>query len=121
MSELSHQIRCANYLNTLPSTVIDGRLVWTHPPNGGKRANNSGREMNQSGTRRGVPDILIFESPPTHPQYVGAALELKAPGGKTSTEQEHWLEFLAACGWYTAVREGSRAMKQLIRELGYDA
>jgi hypothetical protein len=82
------------------------KLLWCHVPNGGKRNMLEAKRMKSHGVKPGVPDVLIFDSPPNRLGAKGAALELKAPGGKTSPEQRGWLHELDQAGYATAVAVG---------------
>lgn len=76
------------------------RLI--HVPNGGKRSKGEAGKMKAMGVKKGVPDLLL---PLPSGIYSGLAAELKAPGGKTSPEQNEWLaDWLASA---TACRTSS--------------
>ena len=75
--------------------------------------------LSLSGVRRGVPDLLIFDAPPSA-TYVGAAVELKRiKGGRVTAPQKRWLESLAARGWLALVAKGSHDALEQLREAGY--
>lgn len=75
-------------------------VLYTHPPNGGKRAKTFAIKLKLIGVRAGVPDLLIFDR---KGKYNGMALEFKQ-GNNTCTEaQLHWLEKLRERGWFTCV------------------
>lgn len=95
-----------------------GRL-WAHVPNGEHRDIRTGRRLKAQGVKRGVPDVMIFESPPNMPMAVGAALELKTTKGRTSPDQTRWLESLRANLWEVAVVHGPDEAAAQLRAWGY--
>lgn len=74
------------------------RLI--HVPNGGKRSKGEAGKMKAMGVKKGVPDLLL---PLPSGIYPGLAIELKAPGGKTTIEQDEWLADFSRAGWLTGV------------------
>jgi hypothetical protein len=135
--ELHEQIALATWLDTVP------RLLWCHVPNGKAAAGRATAGLFKAqGQKRGVPDNLIFSSPPAWDRdptatsgvtlmrfvppiavrAVGVAIELKredATPSLVSPEQVAWGEELASRGWYWFVARGAReAINELIR-LGY--
>ena len=66
----------------------------------------------------GLPDLLILTPPPVG-GYVGAALEIKAPGGRVSPAQTAWLSYLVTFGWATRVGVGKDECLAVLREWGY--
>lgn len=71
-----------------------------HVPNGGRRNLREAARLKTLGVRAGVPDLLCFWPAPS---YRGAALELKAPKGRTRPGQLDWLARLADLGWRVGV------------------
>jgi hypothetical protein len=70
--------------------------------------------------KKGIPDILIFDSPPNYPSKKGAALEMKRlKGGKVSDEQQDWLEYFDANSWVVGVAEGVDQAIKFLQECGY--
>lgn len=89
-------------------------LRWlAHVPNGGKRGKVTAGKLKAEGTKRGVPDYLM---PVRRGDYIGLAIELKAPGGTTSPEQREWLAHLRSQGWRAEVAVGAAAAWELVRE-----
>lgn len=76
-------------------------LVWMmHCPSGGKRPKGEAGKLKAMGAKRGVSDwICPFPSQAA----AGLAIELKAPKGKTTPEQEAFLSHAAQHGWVCAV------------------
>lgn len=114
----------------LDSIRINGRpLLWCHVPHEGKRPtyNIKGRqvplyavELKRRGVKPGVPDSLIFDSPPRFPELKGLAIELKrAAGGKTTKNQDAWLEGLAERGWAAVVCHGIDECIKTLKYYGY--
>jgi hypothetical protein len=87
-------------------------ICWTHFPAGGLRHKAVAAKLKRAGTKKGVPDILVFEpwdfnAPHDiwHPARAGfgLAIELKTKGSYPRPEQREWLAALEARGWRTAV------------------
>jgi len=78
-------------------------LLWCHVPNGGQRNAITGAKLKKMGTKRGVPDVIIFSRGAVqgHSQGFGGscALELKVGYNKPSKEQHEWLARLRDEGW----------------------
>jgi len=78
-------------------------------PNGGKRGIAVAVKMKAEGTLRGVPDLFI---PVPICNYHGAFIEMKAPGGSTSKEQNEFIAFLQDKCYFVRVCYGFvQAMK----------
>ncbi len=99
---------------------LDGvSVLYTHVPNGGNRSRVTGALLKAMGTKRGVPDYLIFT-----PNASGrpTALELKRQDGRPSDvtkEQGEWLHALSVLGWGCAVGFGFCDARNKLVELGY--
>ncbi len=78
-------------------------------PNGGKRNVVNGRRMKAEGLKSGVPDIVV--AIPIEP-FHGMFIEMKnktidgKKAGRTSANQEDWLERLSTAGYATTVAYG---------------
>lgn len=59
--------------------------------------------MKQAGYKKGIPDIIIFES---RNGYHGLAIELKTKKGYASKYQRDWIERLLKKGYYACVCKG---------------
>ena len=94
-------------------------LLWFHCPNEGRRSPAAAAVAKSMGLKAGVPDVLIFNTPPKLPQYKGAAIELKVGNNKPTWEQRKWLDDLQRAGWFTAVARSIQEWQSLILELGY--
>lgn len=86
-------------------------IIWCHVPNGGQRNKVVAAKLKGMGTKRGVPDCLIFEP---RGQFVGFAIELKVGSNTTSTDQKFWLDSFKKRGWKTLV---SKSLDQVIYEV----
>ena len=126
-SESADQKTLANLLDTIR---INGKpLCWCHVPHEGKRptVNIKGKEvplyaieLKRKGVKPGVPDNLIFDSPPKFPKIKGLAIELKrSDGGKTTKYQDDWLEALAQRGWAAVVCHGIDECIKTLEYYGY--
>lgn len=113
------QTMLAKYLDLL---FRDGKVKWTHPPNGGNRDKVTAARLKTHGVKKGVPDVLIFGAPPNYPEAPGVAIELKRrEGGQTSKEQKDWLEHLENQGWCCSVCKGWEEARIYLQELGWSA
>jgi len=113
LSESQAQCRVAEWL--------DARgMLWCHVPNGQLRSKRVAAQLKREGVKAGVPDILIFDRPPSKPEFVGVALELKRTiNGRTSEAQERWLKALDKRKWYACVAKGHLEAIDILIELGY--
>jgi len=111
--EAEEQEKLANYLDMK-------KLIWCHVPNGGNRNVVTGAKLKKQGTKRGVPDVLIFEPPAKRPHRdkAGVAIELKRQkGGRLTKHQKEWLEKLKKCNWVTRRCNGADQAIDLIEKL----
>lgn len=117
-SETKEQITLAALLNQIK---YNGRkLQWAHVPNEGKRSGKTAKILQMMGLKKGLLDILIFDSPPAYPLMKGAALELKKlKGGKVSPEQIEWLTYFENNSWVAGIAEGLNEALALLRDWGY--
>lgn len=101
-TEDQEQIALAQYLDAR-------KLAWCHVPNGGSRNVIEATKLKRMGTRRGIPDVLIFD--PClwcESHYVGIAIELKrVKGGRVTPEQDAWHHALEERGWLVRVCKGA--------------
>lgn len=72
--------------------------LYTHPPNGGKRALGTAIKFKLMGVRAGAPDLFIFEP---RDKYVGMVMEFKIGKNVLSESQLYWMEQLRDRGWFT--------------------
>lgn len=117
-SETKEQITLAALLNQI--NYNDRKLQWAHVANEGKRSGKTAKILQMMGLKKGLLDILIFDSPPAYPLMKGAALELKKlKGGKVSPEQIEWLDYFNSNSWVAGVAEGLNEAIKLLQEWGY--
>jgi len=115
--EDDEQAALAKYLHLLAKKY---GFKWAHPPNGGDRDVRVAARLKSHGVSKGLPDILIFGSPPNHPHAPGCALELKRrSGGVVSTEQQEWLDYLEGMGWCVTVACGWEDAKKYLDKIGW--
>ena len=77
-------------------------------PNGGARDPRTGARLKMTGVKPGVPDTFL---PVPFGNYAGLFIEMKKPGdrekkqakGRTSSEQDEYIEFLRAQHYAVAV------------------
>lgn len=103
------------------------RVLFCHVPNEGKRSIATARFLQAQGMVRGVPDYLIFTTPPNAPSVRGVAIELKRcifkyrKGGGLTEHQVGFLEDLndKSCDWLAKVCYGADEAITFLEELGY--
>ena len=99
-------------------------VVWTHPPNEQKmlsQANNVAHlmsTMKDQGLKPGLPDCLIFTSPP-NVDACGAALEIKAGSNTPTDNQIEWLNKLESVGWDCEWKQGIDECYSALDRWGY--
>ena len=116
VSELSEQIMVVRKLKA-------ARILFCAVPNGGRRNRKEAILLKSSGVIPGVPDVLIFDSPPAAPGAAGTALEMKresAVPSSVSKFQRRWLSELSERGWKTIVGFGGEHALVELRKLGYE-
>lgn len=77
-------------------------------PNGGARDPRTGARLKMTGVKKGVPDVCL---PVPIGRYAGLFIEMKKPAdrekktraGRTSNEQDSWIEYLSSVSYATAV------------------
>lgn len=103
------------YAVMLWSEQVDVRKRWPelrllhHIPNGGSRGKVEAAQMKRIGVKSGVPDLHL---PVPRGGYASLYIELKTQTGKTSGNQDEWIDALrgernCACvchGWEEAVK-----------------
>jgi len=87
-------------------------LVWFHVPNGGFRGKAEGAIFKSMGVRAGVSDLILVHAGKIF------ALELKAPGGRSTEAQLAFLSDIDAAGAFTAMPEGLDAALQTLEAWG---
>lgn len=83
-----------------------------HVPNGGYRTKAEAGRFRAQGVKSGVPDIVL---PAARGQYHGLYIELKrTEGGRLSSDQKDWLEFLTAQGYLAVMCRGWEEARRVI-------
>ena len=121
-SENDLQIQVANYLD------MTG-WCWFHYPAGGHRHKVVAGKLKAMGTKKGVPDVMIFEK---WTRELGAeckcaecntecgfgiCIELKVKGQYPRAEQKLWLAALKERGWITAVCRSLDEVREVVSVL----
>lgn len=75
-----------------------------HIPNEGRRTFGQLQALKNIGLRKGVPDLFL---PVARGVYHGLWIEMKAKNGKTTKEQEGWMEALRKQGYGATVCYGA--------------
>lgn len=84
--------------------------LFFHIPNGGRRSKAEAGRFKAMGVRSGVPDLCL---PVARRGYHGLWIELKAAGGRPSSEQKKWLGALIDQGYYCAICYGWDAARKV--------
>jgi hypothetical protein len=85
-----------------------------HSPNGGKRDARTAGKMKLMGTKKGFPDLVLFQG---RGGCSGLVIEAKRQkGGKVSKEQESWLDHFETQGYFVALCRGQDEMLQAFSE-----
>ncbi len=98
------------------------KLLYCAVPNGGKRQRLDAVKLKAEGVKKGVPDLLIFDAPPNHPDCVGTAVEMKREGGSRSDlsrHQKQWAKDLEKRGWLVLVGFGAKDAVSKLIDAGY--
>jgi hypothetical protein len=83
----------------------NGKLPYTHIPNGGKRSARQGRTLKIGGVQPGVLDFVLFVP---MMNYGALLIELKQKGGSLSKEQKEWIGTLSRLGYVAHVCIGHK-------------
>ena len=86
--------------------------VWFHVPNGGGRSKAEGGVLKAMGTRPGMPDLALLW------QGRHAWIELKAAGGRTTTEQRLCHQALMLAGGVVRVCRSLEDVRDFVEVLG---
>ena len=92
-SECAEQIAVVEWCDLMHIPVV-------HIPNEGKRSPATANLLKSMGLRKGFPDLLVMRA---RGGYHGFAVEMKYDKGKTTKDQEEWLEILSAEGYACVV------------------
>ena|SRR5580692_6545645 len=81
-------------------------------PNGGSRNLLEAIKLKRTGVKPGVPDLCLpFPSGDWHGMYI----EMKRKeGGRISQQQQDWLDYLFANGYYVGVAYGFEMAKEMV-------
>lgn len=74
-----------------------------HIPNEGKRTVSYGAKLRRMGMKKGFPDLFI---PKAAKGKHGLFIEMKAPRGRVTAEQDEWLSLLSREGYGAVVCYG---------------
>lgn len=111
--EGSHCLTVADFLRQNGVTFI-------HVPNERKSTKHDIVALKMLGMEPGASDYLIFNTPPNFPHFKGLALEMKAPKGRTTANQEQWQQKIKECGWMVAVCYGASDAIDVLTAAGYN-
>lgn len=112
MTELQHQ---QTVIKWSQQPLIRGewpelKLLY-HVPNERNCTPAQGEQLKRAGVKRGVPDLCL---PIPKGDYHGLYIEMKTEVGKTSPDQDWWIEQLKMQGYYVGVCHGWRSAIKII-------
>lgn len=93
--------------------ALSGRLF--HVANGGKRTRTESYYLRRQGVRKGVPDLVL---PVPMGSYHGLYVEMKAEkphSSQVTEDQDDWIGFLNAQGYFATVARGALEAMDIIR------
>jgi hypothetical protein len=109
-SEHSHQVAVMKWAALSRGRWPELRLLF-HIPNGGSRHILEAVRLKQAGVRPGVPDLCL---PVPRGKFHGLFIEMKSLTGKTSTEQDGWIDSLKKLGYQAMVCKGADEARRAI-------
>lgn len=111
--ESEEQSALFEWANIMEKRMPELRLLY-HIPNGGLRNKAVAVRLTAEGVRRGVPDMCL---PVARRGFHGLYIELKRKKkGKTSTEQDEWIELLTKQGYKAVVCHGFEEARTVIEQ-----
>lgn len=108
--EFHEQCALFQYAELMSKRVPEWSLLFALPL-GGERNIIVAKKLKQSGTRAGIPDIML---PVSRKGYHGLFIELKTGSGRVSAEQKQWIKALNSQGYNVVVCFGWIAAKETI-------
>ena len=102
MTEAQHQKLVIDWALAVRQKYPDLKLLHAIP-NGGKRDPIEAKHLQQQGLKKGVPDLHL---PVARGKYHSLYIEMKTETGRTSPEQDWWLEELSGQGNFCEVCHG---------------
>lgn len=107
-SEERAQIEFVNWVHRLHPEQWE----WLHhSPNGGKRDARTAGKMKLMGTKKGFPDLVLYEA---RGPFNGLVIEAKKDKDEKPTlEQMKWLDHFCALGYSVWVADGLESMQQI--------
>jgi len=109
-TEAQHQMNVIRWSEIMRDIYPELKLLF-HVPNGGTRDVIEAKHLKEQGLKSGVPDLCL---PVPRGQYHGMYIEMKTEVGKTSPEQDWWIEQLKVQGYYVGVCHGWQPAIQII-------
>ena len=110
MTEFQHQYTVIKWALAVRQEYPELRLLF-HIPNGGTRDSVEAKNLKRAGLKKGVPDLCL---PVARGEYHGLYIELKTETGKTSPDQDWWIEELSRQGYFCEVCHGWESASRVI-------
>lgn len=110
MTEAQHQATLFKWTLAVRQKYPELKLMH-HIPNGGSRDKIEAVNLKRQGVKRGVPDLHL---PVARGIYHSLYIELKTEKGKTTPEQDWWIEELSMQGNLCKVCRGWDSARQVI-------
>ena len=109
-TEAQHQMNVIRWSEIVRDIYPELKLLF-HVPNGGTRDVVEAKHLKDQGLKPGVPDLCL---PVPRGQYHGLYVEMKTEKGKTSEDQDWWIEQLKMQGYYVGAYHGWQSAIQII-------
>ena len=109
-TENQHQSALIKWTQVARQKYPELKLLY-HVPNERKCTPAEGARLKRMGVKRGVPDLCL---PVSRHGYSALYIEMKTDTGKTSKEQDWWLEELRKAGNFCDVCHGWDSARRVI-------
>lgn len=110
MTESQHQAALFKWAHLVRNKYPELELLH-HIPNGGSRHKIEAVNLKRQGVKSGVPDLCL---PVARGKYHGLYIELKTEKGRTSKNQDYWVEKLNENGYFCEVCHGWDSARRVI-------
>ena len=111
MSEAQEQIVVMKWAE-LQSNKYPELLLLFHIPNGSNKSIAQATQFKRMGLKSGVPDLFL---PVARNNYHGLFIEMKAGKGKTSENQNKWINELKMQGYCVEVAKGCNIAIEILK------
>jgi len=110
MPEHEEQVAFFDYVDIMMNSNPDYENIFAIP-NAGKRSIGAGSYYRAEGLRAGVPDVFVAVP---NAKFPGLFMEFKYKKGKTTEQQEQWLNRLSRVGYACVIVRSSDAAIRVV-------